>query len=387
MLAAKKKLEGIPRVLGDYSELGAVVTEKIAGLPVQSIIMKAALLPGFADNGSIALVAQRTGEWLKGFHKSTADAPEPFDGSVLISSLEKLCVSCKEEGLDDDSIQLILSGAQNALARNRKSLPSSAVLSDFSPLNVVVTETGVGFCDFAHMQLRGNSFEDLATFLASVEALEKYPFCNRTITGQIQENFINAYGVSQSDARHSPRIQDEGVAGNVCPGPNRKRKRDPQKSNVGQRDEEIHSPGSAKIHVARGGSVKAPSATTKAIRKDGFFIGRESPNEHELFFAFLARSSFLCGLLRLALLRKLEFKLSHADFFAAEFYAFHFQTKALIQAMLRRGWQSCLRRPPRDARAIRVPDSRLEPLAERLWESRQQRQWRHSWKPCRAGFS
>src|SRR5579864_8140114 len=78
MLAAKKKLDGIPRVLGDYSELGAVVTEKIAGLPVQSIIMKAALLPGFADNGSIALVALRAGEWLRGFHKATADAPEPF---------------------------------------------------------------------------------------------------------------------------------------------------------------------------------------------------------------------------------------------------------------------------------------------------------------------
>jgi hypothetical protein len=199
-LAAKKKLDGIPRVLGDFSELGAVVTEKIAGLPVQSIIMKAALLPGFADNGSIALVAQRTGEWLKGFHKATADAPEPFDGSALIASLEKLCRSCKEEGLDEDSVQLILNGAQSALARNRKSLPSSAVLSDFSPLNIVGTETGVGFCDFAHLKPRGNSFEDLATFLASVEALEKYPFCNRTITGQIQESFMNAYGVSQSDA-------------------------------------------------------------------------------------------------------------------------------------------------------------------------------------------
>jgi hypothetical protein len=199
-LAAKKKLDGIPRVLGDFSELGAVVTEKIAGLPVQSIIMKAALLPGFADNGSIALVAQRTGEWLKGFHKATADAPEPFDGNALIASLEKLCRSCKEEGLDEDSVHLILNGAQSALARNRKSLPSSAVLSDFSPLNIVVTETGVGFCDFAHLKPRGNSFEDLATFLASVEALEKYPFCNRTITGQIQESFMNAYGVTQSDA-------------------------------------------------------------------------------------------------------------------------------------------------------------------------------------------
>jgi hypothetical protein len=199
-LTARKKLEGVPRVLGDFSELGAVVTEKIAGLPVQSIIMKAALLPGFGDNGSIALVAQRTGEWLRGFHKATADSPEPFDTSALIASLEKLCHNCQEEGLDEDSTRLILNGAQTALARNRKTLPSSAVLTDFSPLNVVVTEDGVGFCDFSHMKRRGNSFEDLATFLASVEALEKYPFCNRTITGQIQESFINAYNVSSADA-------------------------------------------------------------------------------------------------------------------------------------------------------------------------------------------
>ncbi|HSK43698.1 MAG TPA: hypothetical protein VLA83_07415, partial [Candidatus Binatia bacterium] len=84
---AKKKLDGVPRVLGDYSDLCAVVTDKVAGLPVQSIIMKAALLPGFADNGSIALVALRAGEWLRGFHKATSDAPEPFDGAALIASM------------------------------------------------------------------------------------------------------------------------------------------------------------------------------------------------------------------------------------------------------------------------------------------------------------
>jgi hypothetical protein len=197
---AKKKLDGIPRVLGDYSEFGAVVTDKVPGLPVQSIIMKAALLPGFADNGSIALVAQRAGEWLRTFHKATADAPEPFDSGALICTLEKLCQSCQDEGLDENSIKLILNGARSALARTKKTLPSSAVLSDFTPLNVVVTENGVGFCDFARMKRRGNSFEDLATFLASVEALEKYPFCNRKITGQIQENFLNSYNISQADA-------------------------------------------------------------------------------------------------------------------------------------------------------------------------------------------
>jgi hypothetical protein len=196
----RKKLEGVPRPLGNSSELGAVITSKISGLPLQSIIMKAALLPGFADNGSIALVAQRAGAWLRGFHKATADMPEPFDGAVLIAGLEKLCRNCRDEGLDDASIRMILGGARTVLTRSRKSLPSSAVLAEFTPLNIVVTENGVGFCEFSRMKRRGNSFEDLAAFLASVEALEKYPFCNRSITGQIQENFLEAYGVTPSEA-------------------------------------------------------------------------------------------------------------------------------------------------------------------------------------------
>ncbi|HEV7675132.1 MAG TPA: hypothetical protein VGQ12_11435, partial [Candidatus Angelobacter sp.] len=29
---------------------------------------------------------------------------------------------------------------------------------------------------------------------------EKYPFCNRSITAQIQDNFLQSYNVSQSDA-------------------------------------------------------------------------------------------------------------------------------------------------------------------------------------------
>jgi hypothetical protein len=196
---SKKKLSGIPRPLGEWSEQGTVVAEKIGGLPLQSIIMKAALLPGFADTGSIALAAQRAGQWLRSFHKATADMPEPFDTGGLLASLEKLCRSCRDEGLDDASIHVVLDGARAVLARARKTLPSSAVLTDFTPLNVVVTENGVGFCDLARMKRRGNSLEDLANFLASVEALEKYPFCNRAITSQIQESFLEAYGTGTAD--------------------------------------------------------------------------------------------------------------------------------------------------------------------------------------------
>ena len=216
----RKKLGGVPHPLGDFSDHGAVVTDKISGLPLQSIIMKAALLPGFGDNGSIALVARRAGEWLRGFHKASSDMPEPFNSNHILTSLEKLCESCRHEGLDESSIKVILGGARNVLARNKKALQSSAVLNDFTPLNVIVTDDGVGFCDFARMKRRGVSFEDLAMFLASVEALEKYPFCNRNITSQIQENFLDAYGISQSEASLLRVLKMKALLGMFAQGRN-----------------------------------------------------------------------------------------------------------------------------------------------------------------------
>ena len=195
----KKKLAGVPRPIGDFTELGAVVSEKFNGLPLQSIIMKAALLPGYADNGTLALAARKTGEWLRSFHKVTAEMPSAFDSGALLGELEQLCRNCRSEGLDEAAVRTILSGARATLAKAKKTLPTSAVLNDFTPLNVIVADKGIGICDYAKMTGRGISFNDAAQFLACVEALEKYPFCNRVITTEVQEAFVDAYGVSPSE--------------------------------------------------------------------------------------------------------------------------------------------------------------------------------------------
>ncbi len=195
----KRKLNGVPRPVGDFTELGAVVTEKFSGLPLQSIIMKAALLPGYADHGTLNVAARKAGEWLHSYHKAMADMPAPFDGAALLSDLEKVCESCRGEGLDDGAIRTILSGARSVLARARKALPCSAVLNDFTPLNVLVGEHGIGICDYARMTARGTSFNDAAMFLAAVEALEKYPFCNRRITSQVQDEFLQGYGANEAE--------------------------------------------------------------------------------------------------------------------------------------------------------------------------------------------
>lgn len=198
-LFTKKGLEGVPRPVGDFTDVGAVVSEKFSGVPLQSIIMKGALLPGYADNGAVGMAASMAGHWLRNFHKSSADMPEPFDAPALLAELEKLCEECKGEGLDDSAVRTILTGAKKSLSAARKSLPSSAVLNDFTPLNIIVGENGISISDFVKMRNRGSSFHDVAYFLACVETLEKYPFCNRTITSQVHDNFLEAYGASASD--------------------------------------------------------------------------------------------------------------------------------------------------------------------------------------------
>ena len=164
----RKKLTGVPRPLGDFTHLGAVVTEKLSGMPLQSIIMKAALLPGYADHGTLHAAARHAGEWLRKFHKATADMPSPFDGNELLADLETLCANCKGSGLDEASVRTIISGTKSILGKAKKAFPNSAVLHEFCPLNVVLGEYGVGFCDFANMAPRGISYDDVALFLASV---------------------------------------------------------------------------------------------------------------------------------------------------------------------------------------------------------------------------
>lgn len=196
---SKKKLSGIPCLLGNFTDKCAVVTDKICGLPLQPIIMKAALLPASADGGSLALAASRAGKWLRGFHKATADLPEPFNAEGFMAGLVKLCENCRLQGLDPTSVKTILERAHSVLSRGDKVFSSSAILTNFTPLNVIVTEDGVGFSDFSKMKHRGNSFEDVAMFMASTECLEKYPFCARKIVSQIQDSFLNAYELSAAE--------------------------------------------------------------------------------------------------------------------------------------------------------------------------------------------
>jgi hypothetical protein len=161
--------------------------------------MRAALLPGYAGMGTLQAASAQAGLWLRAFQRVTAQPPAPIDTDAMQAELERLCHACKGEGLDEASTRKILSGTRAILDRARKPLTNSAVLHEFSPLNIVVMENGIGFSGFARLQESGSCYTDPATFLACVEALEKYPFCNRAITTEAQDNFLDAYAASDRE--------------------------------------------------------------------------------------------------------------------------------------------------------------------------------------------
>ena len=196
---SSRELGGVPRPVGDFAGLGAVVSTKINGLPLQSIILKTALLPDFGNDGLLEMAARRAGEWLQHFHRATAAIPAPFDADSFLAGMEKLCSKARKNGLPEESTDAIFGHARTTLGTLGGPLHSSAVLHDFVPLNVLISESGVGFCDFANLRPSGHSLEDVAIFLAAIEALEKYPFCDRRITTLIQDTFMEAYGVNEQE--------------------------------------------------------------------------------------------------------------------------------------------------------------------------------------------
>ena len=197
--AQRRGVNGVPRPIGDFAQLGAVVSTKINGLPLQSIIMKAALLPGDGSHQLLETAARQAGEWLQRFHKASAVTPALLDGADVLGEMEKLCARAEKDGLPTESTEAILSKARVTLGRQKRPLRTSAVLHDFIPLNVLVAEDNIGFCEFAALHEQGHSLLDAAKFLAAVEVLEKYPFCNRHITSNVQDAFVEAYGVSPQE--------------------------------------------------------------------------------------------------------------------------------------------------------------------------------------------
>ena len=175
------------------------MSTKINGLPLQSIILKAALLPDFGNDGLLEMAARRAGEWLQHFHRATATMPAPFDADSFLAGMEKLCSKARKNGLPAESTEAIFGHAHATLGTLGETAALLRCVARFRAAQCPDFGERCRFLRLCQLRPSGHSLEDVAIFLAAIEALEKYPFCDRRITTLIQDTFMEAYGVSEQE--------------------------------------------------------------------------------------------------------------------------------------------------------------------------------------------
>ena len=126
-MAREQELEGIPRPLGDFSSRGAVANEKLVGVPLQSMILKAALIPGYAEVGQLQDAAAASGSCAVMPQSTVMTTATPsFPG--LVETFPGNLASFAQEGLmyDDDGAHLVISEAATGIRPYRSGAFASA---------------------------------------------------------------------------------------------------------------------------------------------------------------------------------------------------------------------------------------------------------------------
>jgi len=79
-------------------------------------------------------------------------------------------------------------------------MPTSAVLNDFTPLNVIVGEQGIGMCDYARMNSRGISYHDAAPLLGfGGSAWRNIPSAIGPLRPRCSRRFADGYGITPAE--------------------------------------------------------------------------------------------------------------------------------------------------------------------------------------------
>ena len=197
---AEHQLDGVPRAIGDFSALGAVVCTKINGLPLQSIVMKAALLPDFGNDGMLDHAARRSRRMAAPLSRCHRTRPlSPLTAKRCLPKFESSALRRKKMAWRRIRLQSILEYVGLVACQSKEAASviggaervRSAERDDFRAWR--------GVLRVRQLQSAGNSLQDVATFLAAVEALEKYPFCDRSLTALVQDSFLRAYGVNPQE--------------------------------------------------------------------------------------------------------------------------------------------------------------------------------------------
>lgn len=185
------------RVVGDFSEHRAIVTEKVQGVKLNDLIRRHAsrLHPGSCLS-RLRQHCEEAGRWLRWAHeRSHQGTRHPYPTRAFLDRLEQEALECVPLGLDPGLVRPILARARLILERHASGTwPVVAAHNDFTPENIIVTGRGIVVVDYQAAEPSATPYPDLAIFLTYLETFAKYPLYRATALRALQIAFLDAYG-------------------------------------------------------------------------------------------------------------------------------------------------------------------------------------------------
>jgi hypothetical protein len=190
--------------VGFLDESPALATWELPGVSLQSLLNSGLRFGGFRNLEPLADQVALAGTWLKRFHGLGLPAGT-LDLSLTFDYCRKridLLATLPNSGISEtraDSLKVVVSGWTKTLSNIAE---TSSVLchNDYSPHNILVTETGIGVLDFS-FSAPGLKIFDVACFWHKLEDLKSSPLYPTRAIENLQRRFLSAYRTDFDPAR------------------------------------------------------------------------------------------------------------------------------------------------------------------------------------------
>lgn len=186
----------VPEPLLVLPKRGLLVTNKIAGVPLDLILKKYAnRLVGPFRTRALGETARRVGMWLRGFQDATHGEPVPYNRDSYLADLEKRLLKVQERGFEPSLIRQIFQKASlRSGPLNGRLISAAAKHGDFIAQNILIADGGgVGVVDFEGFIERETIYDDLGMFLGYLLVLGRRALYSPQSLDTVRRSFLAGF--------------------------------------------------------------------------------------------------------------------------------------------------------------------------------------------------
>jgi tRNA A-37 threonylcarbamoyl transferase component Bud32 len=197
----ERLLVTVPKPLMVLRESRSLVLEAVAGKPLSRTLKREGnRLIGPLRRNRMHYLGQLTGLWLRELHQATQTNPMRHDSDTFLQEIADRFVRLRSLGIKKETVDRIKREITEASRQiEGHPIPAAARQGDFIPQNILIDGDRLRVVDFENFSRSDSVYEDIATFMAYVQAVRAFPYYSKRALRTFGEAFLRAYGVQGNE--------------------------------------------------------------------------------------------------------------------------------------------------------------------------------------------